>query len=166
MSSIFAGFVSIQGILITKYNLFIMGVTLLIALIMFLILYRTKIGSIIRACTIDQEMTRCVGVDVSRVFLLVFMVGVGLAGVASAIAAPIVTGILGMDSQMIIVAFCVVILGGAGSIGGALIAALAIGVIESWGILILPEFAETFMYIIAAVTLFFRPSGLFGKLVG
>jgi branched-subunit amino acid ABC-type transport system permease component len=133
---------------------------------MFFILYKTKVGSIIRACTIDPEMTSCVGVNVSRVFLYVFMVGVGLAGLASVTASPIVTALLGMDAQMIIVAFSVVILGGVGSIGGAFIASLVIGIVEALGILILPQFAEAFLYIIVVISLLIRPSGLFGKLVG
>jgi branched-chain amino acid transport system permease protein len=166
MPATFKGFFNLSGVLVAKYNLFIIGITSLIALFMFLILYRTKMGSIIRACTIDPEMTSCAGVNVSRVFLLVFMVGVGLAGMASVTAAPIITAILGMDAQMIIVAFGVVIVGGVGSIGGALIAALIIGIVESLGILILPQFAEAFLYIIVVISLLIRPSGLFGKLVG
>ena len=71
-----------------------------------------------------------------------------------------------MDAQMIIVAFGVVIVGGVGSIGGAMIAALIIGIVESLGILILPQFAEAFLYIIVVISLLLRPSGLFGKLVG
>jgi branched-chain amino acid transport system permease protein len=166
MPSTFQGFYEIQGVVLPKYNIFIIVITILIALGMFLVLYRTKLGSIIRACTIDHEMTRCAGIDVSRVFLLVFAVGIGLAGLASATAAPIVTAILGMDMQMIVLAFCVVIIGGVGNIGGTLIAALIIGIAESLGILIVPQFAEVLIYVIVVVTLFIRPSGLFGKLVG
>lgn len=166
MPATFKGFFNLSGVLVAKYNIFIIAITSLIALLMFLILYRTKMGSIIRACTIDPEMTSCAGVNVSWVFLLVFMVGVGLAGMASVTAAPIITAILGMDAQMIIVAFGVVIVGGVGSIGGALIAALIIGIVESLGILIFPQFAEAFLYIIVVISLLIRPSGLFGKLVG
>jgi branched-chain amino acid transport system permease protein len=166
MPILLKGFVNVGDLLITKYNLFIIGTTSLLALVMFFILYKTKVGSIIRACTIDPEMTSCVGVNVSRVFLYVFMVGVGLAGLASVTASPIVTALLGMDAQMIIVAFSVVILGGVGSIGGAFIASLVIGIVESLGILILPQFAEAFLYIIVVISLVIRPSGLFGKLVG
>jgi branched-subunit amino acid ABC-type transport system permease component len=165
MLDIFKGFFNIHGITITKYNLFIIGITILIAVTMFLILYKTKTGSIIRACTIDHELTMCVGVDVSRVFLLVFMAGVGLAGLASVTAAPIVTSMLGMDAQIIMVAFSVVIIGGVGNIGGTLIAALIIGILESLAILIFPEFVEVSMYIVVIAVLLFRPSGLFGKLV-
>jgi branched-chain amino acid transport system permease protein len=165
MPDICRGFFNIQGVIITKYNLFIIGVTISIFLAMFLIIYKTKAGSIIRACTVDHELTMLVGINVSRVFLLVFMAGVGIAGLASVTAAPIVTSILGMDAQMIMVAFSVVITGGVGNIGGTLIAALIIGILESLSILILPEFVEVSMYIIVIAVLIFRPSGLFGKLV-
>jgi branched-chain amino acid transport system permease protein len=166
MPALLKVFFNFHGILIFKYNLFVIGLTILIAAAMFLILYRTKIGSVIRACTFDPEMTICTGINVSRVFLLVFMVGTGLAGLAAVAASPMITAILGMDAQMIIVAFGVVIVGGAGSIGGALIAALVIGVVECLGILILPQFAEAFLYIIVVISLLLRPSGFFGKKVG
>lgn len=163
MPRIFRGFVDILGLSITKYNLFIIGISLLIALLILTILYKTKTGSIIRACVMDHDMTSCVGINVPRVFLLVFMAGTALAGLASVIAAPIVSAVRGMDMQMIILAFCVVVIGGVGSISGALVAALIIGTVESLGILILPKFTEIFVYIIVVTSLFFRPSGLFGK---
>lgn len=165
MTPLFRGFYNIGGVIVTKYNLVIIAATLMLALFMFLILFRTRIGSVIRACTIDHEMTMCVGVNVSNVFLIVFSAGVGLAGIAAAVAAPNVSGILGMDAQMILVAFSVVIVGGVGSVGGTLIAALMLGIMECLGILLLPDFAEVFMYIIVVAVLFWRPSGLFGKLV-
>jgi len=166
MPALLKGFFSIHSILITKYNVFVISLTVLIAAVMFFILYRTKIGSVIRACTVDPEMTICAGINVHRVFLLVFMVGTGLAGLAAIAAAPMISAVLGMDAQMIIVAFGVVIVGGAGSIGGAFIAALVIGIVECLGILILPQFAEAFLYIIVVISLLLRPSGLFGKLAG
>lgn len=164
--SLFQGFINFHNIIITKYSLFILVLTVVIALLMFLVLYKTKTGAILRACALDPEMTRCRGIDVTRVFLLVFMTGVGLAGMAAVAAAPMVTGNLGMDAQMIIVAFSLVIIGGAGSIGGAFVAALIIGIVESLGTLVLPQFAEIFMYIIVVVCLLIRPSGLFGKRIG
>jgi branched-chain amino acid transport system permease protein len=111
-------------------------------------------------------MTECVGIDVSRIFLVVFMVGVAIAGIAAVTASPIATATLGADVQMIIVAFSLVIIGGVGSIGGALVAALIIGIVESVGVLALPEFTEIFMYAVVIVVLFVRPTGLFGRLVG
>jgi branched-chain amino acid transport system permease protein len=161
MPSVFTGRVDLFGIGMSKYNLFIIGITCLIAIILIMIIYRTKIGSIIRACVFDEEMTRGLGINVSRVFLLVFMAGIALAAIASVIAYPITSGTLGMDAQMIVIAFCVAIIGGVGSIGGALIAALVIGVVESLGILILPGYADSFIYVIVVAVLFTRPKGLF-----
>lgn len=158
---LFMGIVDIFGVAISKYSLFIIGISSVIAAILILILYKSKAGSIIRACVFDEEMTRGLGINVSNVFTFVFMAGIGMAAIAAAIAYPITSGTLGMDSQMIIIAFCVTIIGGVGSIGGALVAGLVIGVAESLGILILPQYADTFIYFIVVAVLFFRPQGLF-----
>lgn len=166
MPEVFLGTFSIGGIPITKYNLFIIGVSLLTALVMFVVLYKTKIGSMIRACTFSREMTLCAGINVKKVFTLVFMAGIGLAGLASVTAAPITTGMLGMDTEMIMIVFSIVIIGGAGSIAGALLGATIIGVVESLAVPILPEFAEVIMYVIVAMVLIFRPEGLFGQSEG
>jgi len=166
MPQIFHGFFTVKGVLITKYDLFIIAVTMFLCILMYVVLFKTKIGSIIRACAVNPEMTSCVGINVSRVFLFVFMAGIALAGIASVTAAPIVSGILGMDMQMIMIAFCVVIVGGIGSISGAFIASIIIGILESFGIILLPDFSEGFIYMIAIIILFFRPRGLFGKFVG
>jgi branched-chain amino acid transport system permease protein len=159
--ALFAGRIELFGVAVSKYNLFIIGISSLIAVILILYLYKSKIGSIIRACVFDAEMTSGLGINVSNVFLLVFMMGIGLAAVAAAVAYPITSGSLGMDSQMIIIAFCVTVIGGVGSIGGALLAALVIAVVESLGILILPQYADTFIYCIVIAVLFIRPQGLF-----
>jgi branched-chain amino acid transport system permease protein len=161
MPAIFTGRIDIFGLGLSKYNLFIIGISVLIAIVLILILYKTKLGSVIRACVFDEEMTRGVGINVSRVFLLVFMGGIALAAIAAVIAFPITSGSLGMDAQMIIIAFCVAIIGGVGSIGGALISALIIAIVESLGILILPQYADSFIYLIVVAVLFIRPQGLF-----
>jgi branched-chain amino acid transport system permease protein len=161
MPALFTGRIDLFGLAVSKYSLFIIGISSLIAIALILILYKTKVGSIIRACVFDEEMTRGMGINVSRVFLLVFMAGIGLAAIAAVIAFPSTSGTLGMDAQMIIIAFCVAIIGGVGSIGGALIAALIIGVVESLGILVMPQYADSFIYIIVVVVLFIRPQGLF-----
>ncbi|MCK9275854.1 MAG: branched-chain amino acid ABC transporter permease [Syntrophales bacterium] len=161
MPALFAGRVDFFGIAMSKYSLFIIVISSLIALGLILTIYKTKFGSIIRACVFDEEMTRGLGINVSRVFLYVFMGGIGLAAVAAVIAYPTTSGMLGMDAQMIIIAFSVAIIGGVGSIGGALIAALIIGIVESLGILIMPRYADSFIYIIVVAVLFVRPQGLF-----
>ncbi|MFY9168080.1 MAG: branched-chain amino acid ABC transporter permease [Desulfomonilia bacterium] len=155
------GCFDIFGMVISKYNIFIIGISSVIAVVLITILYKSKAGSIIRACVYDEEMTRGLGINVSGVFSLVFMAGIGMAAVAAAIAYPITSGTLGMDAQMIIIAFCVTIIGGVGSIGGALVAGLVIAVVESLGILVLPQYADTFIYLIVVAVLFFRPQGIF-----
>ncbi|HQB35345.1 MAG TPA: branched-chain amino acid ABC transporter permease [Syntrophorhabdus sp.] len=155
------GCFDIFGTVISKYSIFIIGISSVIAVVLIAILYKSKIGSIIRACVYDEEMTRGLGINVSGVFSLVFMAGIGMAAVAATIAYPMTSGTLGMDAQMIIIAFCVTIIGGVGSIGGALVAGLVIAVVESLGILVLPQYADTFIYIIVVAVLFFRPQGLF-----
>jgi branched-chain amino acid transport system permease protein len=161
MPQLLTGRIELLGLEMSKYNLFIIGITGLIAVALILMLYKSKVGSIIRACVFDEEMTRGLGINVSRVFLFVFMGGIALAAIAAVIAFPITSGSLGMDAQFIIIAFCVAIIGGVGSIGGALIAALIIGVVESLGILVLPQYADSFIYIIVVAVLFIRPQGLF-----
>jgi branched-chain amino acid transport system permease protein len=161
MPALFTGRIDLFGLGMSKYSLFVIGISSLIAIVLILILYKTKLGSIIRACVFDEEMTRGLGINVSRVFLFVFMGGIGLAAIAAVIAFPTTSGTLGMDAQMIIIAFCVAIIGGVGSIGGALISALIIGVVESLGILVLPQYADSFIYIIVVAVLFIRPQGLF-----
>ncbi len=161
MPALFTGRIELFGLGMSKYNLFIIGISSLIAVVLFLMLYKSKLGSIIRACVFDEEMTRGLGINVSRIFLFVFMGGIGLAAIAAVIAFPITSGSLGMDAQMIIIAFCVAIIGGVGSIGGALISALIIGVVESLGILVLPQYADSFIYLIVVAVLFIRPQGLF-----
>jgi branched-chain amino acid transport system permease protein len=161
MPAIFTGRIDLFGLVISKYSLFVIAISALIAFSLILILYKTRVGSIIRACVFDEEMTRSLGINVSHVFLLVFMAGIGLAAIAAVIAYPTTSGTLGMDAQMIIIAFCVAIIGGVGSVGGALIAALLIGIVESLGILIMPQYADSFIYIIVVAVLFVRPQGLF-----
>jgi branched-subunit amino acid ABC-type transport system permease component len=158
---LFRGFIEIIGIPVSKYNIFIFFITLAILALMLVFYYKTKWGSITRACVIDRELASCAGINVSVVFSSVFAVGMCLAGIASVTAYPVVTAIIGMDSQMIIVAFIVVVIGGPGSVIGAFIAALTIGIIESVGIILLPRFAEIFMYLLAIAVLLYRPQGLF-----
>lgn len=161
--NIFRGCLRLGDIVVTNYSLFITMVSGLIAVVTLLILYRTKLGSIVRACTFDSEMANTAGINVPRVFLWVFAAGTGLAGLASVTAAPIGAGVLGIDFQIIVIAFAVVIIGGIGSVEGVLVAAIIVGVVEALGILVLPKFSEIFIYLIVIVILIVRPAGLFGK---
>ena len=127
------------------------------------LLHKTKLGTIIRACSIDREMASALGLNVKILFTLVFMLGIWLAGVAAVAAAPSVSAELGMDMNMIVMCFAVVVIGGMGSIGGALIGALAIGLVESFGMLVFPRLIIALAFALMAVFLVVRPWGLLGK---
>lgn len=163
MPSFFRGMYRMGDIILVKYNLFIILMTALFAAALFLFVYKTKIGSIVRACSYDLEMTESVGINAKQIFMLVFMTGTAMAGMAAHIAAPIVTGILGMDGSMIQIAFALVIIGGIGSIEGALIAALLIGIIEVFGVTLLPGYSDLIPFAIVIIVLTLKPSGLMGK---
>ncbi|MBI4591812.1 MAG: branched-chain amino acid ABC transporter permease [Candidatus Rokubacteria bacterium] len=144
------------------YNLFVIGLAALVGVGLWLMLARTKLGWLIRAVAADIEITEALGVNVPRLLTLVFMVGTLLVGVGGAAAAPLTVGALGMDVEIVILCFIVVIIGGAGSLLGAAVAALLVGLLEAFGILALPQFAVVFIYALMAVVMIVRPWGLFG----
>lgn len=156
------GSIVIPGGSFPVYNLFIIGLAAGVGLGLALMLARTKLGWLIRAVAQDIEITDALGVNVPRLLTLVFMLGTLLVGVGGAAAAPLTAGALGMDVEIVILCFIVVIIGGAGSLLGAAVAALLVGVLEAYGILILPQFAVVFIYALMAVVMIIRPWGLFG----
>jgi branched-subunit amino acid ABC-type transport system permease component len=121
---------------------------------------KTKIGKIARAAAVDREMVGAVGINVSWVFAIVFVIGCLLAGLGGVLVAPTVSVTLGMDHTLIIEAFLIVIMGGLGNIWGALLGALIFGLSQSMGILIWPQFGIIFPYLAVVVVLIFRPTGL------
>jgi len=158
-----AGVVEIYGGFLPIYNLFLIGLSVLVFLVLWVVLYKTKLGWLIRASSADPETANALGVNVSGLFTLVFMLGAFLAGLGGAAAAPISAAALGMDVDIVILCFIVVIIGGAGSLLGTILAAILIGLVDSFGILVLPEFTLVFIYILMAVVMIIRPSGLFGQ---
>jgi branched-subunit amino acid ABC-type transport system permease component len=133
---------------------------------LWLILYKTKWGTIIRACTIDSEVADALGINVRMLFTLVFMLGIYLAGIGGVVAAPVIGAVSGMDMEIIILCFAVVIVGGVGSLRGALLGALIIGLVESFGLLVLPQFAIAFIFGVMTIALILRPRGLLGRSAG
>jgi branched-subunit amino acid ABC-type transport system permease component len=117
-------------------------------------------GKISRAAAVDREMVGAVGINVSLVFCIVFVIGCFLAGLGGALVAPIVNVVLGMDHTLIMEAFLIVIMGGLGNIWGALLGAFIFGITQSLGILIWPQFGIVFPYAAVIVVLSFRPTGL------
>jgi branched-chain amino acid transport system permease protein len=145
------------------YRLFISAVCLALAGLMYVVLQKTRLGANIRACASNPEMAQSLGLDIRWIHALVFAAGVALAAFAGMIAAPVSSVFPGMGNQVLIICFVVVVIGGIGSLKGALVAALLIGFVDTFGKVLFPEFAGVAVYLLMAVVLLFRPSGLFGR---
>ena len=146
------------------YRLFISGVCLLLALAMYLVFTRTRLGMMIRAGSTGtgaREMVQSLGVDISLLYRVVFAAGVAIAVLAGMVAAPVSSVYPGMGSTVLIICFVVVVIGGIGSIRGALVAALLIGFVDTFGKVLLPEVAGVLVYVMMALILLWRPDGLF-----
>jgi len=156
------GGIPVPGGSFPVYNVFVIALAAAVGAGLWLMLARSRLGWLIRAVAADIEITDALGVNVPRLLTLVFMLGGLLVGVGGAAAAPLTAGALGMDVEIVILCFIVVIIGGAGSLLGAAVAALLVGLLESFGILLLPQFAVVFIYALMAGVMIVRPWGLFG----
>ena len=157
-----SGAVMIFGSPLPTYHLFILAAGGLVALGLWLFLEKTRWGLLVRATAADREMARALGVRSSRLFTGVFMLGAWLAGLGGALSIPVRSISPGMGELIIIEAFVVVVLGGLGSLRGAFIGSLAIGLLHSYGIVFLPVFELALAYLVMAAVLVVRPWGLFG----
>lgn len=146
-----------------KYNILAIGLGLLVFICLFLLFQKTKIGVVLRAATTDREMVSVMGKNVPLLYTLTFMLGSFLAGFGGAVMAPMATIAPGIDGAVLILCFVVVVIGGFGSITGSLIAALLVGIVQAWGIVLLPRMALVFPFILMALVLIFRPWGLMGR---
>ena len=160
MPHFFQGAIRILRMPFPIYNFFLLIVGPLVAIVLYFLVEKTKMGKISRAAAVDREMVAGVGINVSRVFCSVFVIGCFLAGLGGVLVAPIVNVSLGMDHTLIMEAFLIVIIGGLGNIWGALLGALIFGLTASLGILIWPQFGIVFPYAAVIVVLSFRPTGL------
>jgi branched-chain amino acid transport system permease protein len=143
------------------YRLFVSGVCLALALGMYLVFTRTRLGMMIRAGSTNREMVQSLGVDIKFLYRLVFAAGVAIAVLAGMVAAPVSSVYPGMGSQVLIICFVVVVIGGIGSIRGALLAALLIGFVDTFGKVLLPSAAGVLVYVLMALILLWKPDGLF-----
>ena len=157
------GSVAFLGIEYPIYRLFILVISFLVFALMFTILFKTRAGIIVRAAVSNKNMVDALGFNVPMIFLLLFGMGAWLAGLAGVIGGPYLITNPGMAATIIIDLFVVVVVGGLGSIEGALIASLIIGQLQSIGILFLPQFAIVFEFLLMALVLIFRPHGLMGE---
>jgi branched-chain amino acid transport system permease protein len=158
-----AGSVPIAGQLFPSYDLAIIVFGPLVALGLWLLFHRTRWGVLIRAATQDREMVAALGVDQSRLFTSVFVLGSFLAGLGGALQVPRLALTTVMDTSVIVEAFVVVVIGGMGSVWGALLASLLIGVLNAYGVLLLPKIAIVLIFVVMAVVLVVRPWGLLGR---
>ena len=154
------------------YRLWISGVCVVLALGMYWLIARTRIGMTIRAGASNREMVASLGINIELVYRLVFALGVALAAFAGMIAAPVSSVFPGMGNQVLIICFVVVVIGGIGSVKGALVGALLIGLVDTFGkvvevsiggLRVLPELAGMSIYVLMAVVLLWRPEGIFGR---
>ena len=154
------------------YRLWMSGVCVVLAVLMYWLIQHTRLGMMIRAGASNRDMTQSLGINIQLVYRLVFALGVALAAFAGMIAAPVSSVFPGMGGQVLIICFVVVVIGGIGSVKGALVAALLIGLVDTFGKVleieiggfrVLPELAGMSVYLLMAVVLLWRPEGLFGK---
>jgi branched-chain amino acid transport system permease protein len=143
------------------YRLFVSGVCLALAVGMYLVFTRTRLGMMIRAGSTHREMVQSLGIDIKFLHRIVFAAGVAIAVLAGMVAAPVSSVYPGMGNTVLIVCFVVVVIGGVGSIGGALLAALLVGAVDTFGKVLLPQAAGVLVYVLMALILLWKPQGLF-----
>ncbi len=143
------------------YRLFISGVCLALALGMYFVFTRTRLGMMIRAGSTNREMVQSLGIDIKFLYRVVFAAGVAIAVLAGMVAAPVSSVYPGMGSTVLIICFVVVVIGGIGSIRGALFASLLIGFVDTFGKVLLPQAAGVLVYVLMALILLWKPDGLF-----
>jgi branched-chain amino acid transport system permease protein len=148
------------------------AVCIALAIGMYFLIQKTRLGMMIRAGSANREMVQSLGINIDLLYRLVFALGVALAAFAGMIAAPVASVFPGMGNQVLIICFVVVVIGGIGSVKGAMLAAILIGLVDTFGKVlileiggfrVLPELSGMMIYVLMAVVLLVRPEGLFGK---
>lgn len=157
------GFVAIGAERFPSYDLLLIAAGPAVLGVLWLLLHRTRFGTLVRAATQDREMVAALGVDQRVLFTVVFALGAGLAGLGGALALPDGSANLQLDLSVIADAFVIVVVGGLGSLGGAYLASLLIGVMQSLGILLLPKLTLVMVFAVMAAVLVLRPQGLLGR---
>jgi branched-chain amino acid transport system permease protein len=161
--ALLTGFTRFGAAVFPNYRLGIIGVATVIAIALWLLLDRTRLGAMIRAGVDDPDMARVVGIRVSQLFTIVFALGAGLAAFAGIIGGPILSVYPGLDQDMLPLALVVVILGGSGSLLGSFVGSIVVGFIYNFGQALLPELAYFVLFLPMLLVLIFRPQGLFGR---
>jgi branched-chain amino acid transport system permease protein len=155
--------IAIGGIYFPIYRLFMIAIALMIGLVLWLIMEKTRIGAMVRATVDDAQMARGIGIDTSRVSMMIFSLGAFLAALGGVIGGAFLGVYIGLDFEMLPIAFAVVIIGGMGSLGGAAIGALLVGLADNFGKALFPEVSYFTLYAPMALILAVKPTGLFGR---
>jgi branched-chain amino acid transport system permease protein len=153
----------IGRLLYPVYNLVVIGVGLLAAVGLWWFIYRTRFGVILRATSQDRRMASALGLNVGRVYVQAFAIGCFMAGLGGAVVVPAQAAVLGMGVDALILAFVVIVIGGLGSLEGALVGALIVSFVRTAGVQFFPEIELAVLYLIACAVLLIRPTGLFGR---
>jgi branched-chain amino acid transport system permease protein len=159
-----SGAAHLFGLTFPLYRLAVLVISIVIAILLWLLLDKTRLGIMIRASVDDRQMAQAVGVPAALVFTIVFCLGTALAGMGGVIAAPILSVYPGLDADMLPLALVVVILGGLGSLAGAFVGSFVIGFIYSFGQVLFPDLAYIILFLPMVVILAVRPRGLFGRI--
>jgi branched-chain amino acid transport system permease protein len=159
-----SGSVRVFGLVFPLYRLSVLVFSIIIAIGLWLLLDKTRLGMMIRASVDDVQMARGIGIPSSRLFSVVFCLGTALAGIGGILAAPILSVYPGMDADMLPLALVVVILGGLGSLMGAFVGSFVIGLIYTFGQVLLPDLAYIILFLPMVIILAVRPRGLFGRI--
>lgn len=159
----FSGALAVGSRFLPTYSLLLLGIGVLVGVVLWYIVFRTRFGLLVRAAALDRDMLSCLGVNVPRLYTFTFVLGTWLAGMAGALVSPMVVLDPTMDVNVIIETFSVVVIGGLGSLLGSAVSALLIGQIESFGILVWSDIALPLIFLLMAIVLIVRPWGLFGK---
>lgn len=161
--AVLTGQISVGDLRLPTYQLFVFAFSLVICLLVWLLMTRTRIGMIVRASTEKSDLARALGINVNRWVTPVFGFGIALAGLAGVLAAPFRAITAEMGSNFVIILFAVVVIGGLGSIVGAVVAGFMVGLVEAFGQAYAPAFAQILIFILMAVVVLARPAGLFGR---
>lgn len=157
------GSIRIGGLLYPAYNLIVIAIGIISAIGLWAFIYRSRFGVILRATSQDRRMASALGINVGRVYIQAFAIGCFMAGLGGAVVVPAQAAVLGMGVDALILAFVVIVIGGLGSLEGALVGALIVSFVRTAGIQFFPEIELAVLYLIAAVVLLIRPTGLFGR---
>jgi branched-chain amino acid transport system permease protein len=145
------------------YRLAMSAICLAIAICMYWLIQKTRLGMMIRAGSFNRDMAQSLGINIGLLYRLVFALGVALAALAGMLAAPVSSVFPGMGNQVLIISFVVVVIGGIGSVKGALVAAVLIGLADTFGQVLVPQISGMVVYLVMAAVLLWRPQGIFGR---